>query len=75
MPKLPVLTPRKLLKIFIKTGFYIHHQSGSHANLRHVSKRHLHVVIPIHSRDLAPKTLKSILVQAEISAQELKDIL
>ncbi|OHA24331.1 MAG: hypothetical protein A3B11_02095 [Candidatus Taylorbacteria bacterium RIFCSPLOWO2_01_FULL_44_26] len=75
MPKLPVLTPRKLLKVFLKTGFYIHHQSGSHLNLRHANKRHLHIVIPIHSRDMAPKTLKSILAQAEISVKDLLDIL
>ncbi len=71
MPKLPVITPRKLLKILQFAGFYIHHQSGSHVNLRHPSKSHLHIVIPLHSRDLAPKTLKSILIQAEITVAEL----
>ena len=71
MPKLPVLTPRRLLKIFLKMGFYVHHQSGSHVNLRHMDKCHLHIVIPVHSRDLAPKTLKSILVQAEVSITKL----
>jgi predicted RNA binding protein YcfA (HicA-like mRNA interferase family) len=75
MPKLPVLNPRKLLRILLKMNFYVHHQSGSHVNLRHISKHHLHIVIPIHSRDLAPKTLKSILVQAEISVKDLNDIL
>lgn len=71
MPKLPVLTPRKLLKALVKAGFYIHHQSGSHVNLRHPTKKQLHVVIPIHSRDMAPKTLKSILIQSEIVVEEL----
>lgn len=75
MPKLPVLTPRKLLKAFLKKGFFVHHQSGSHVNLRHIQKHHLHIVIPFHSRDIAPKTLKSILVQAEISVKDLVDIL
>ena len=70
MPKLPVVTPRKLLKIFLKIDFYIHHQSGSHVNLRHNTKNHLHIVIPVHSRDLAPKTLKSILQQAEVTVEE-----
>jgi len=75
MPKLPVLTPRKLLKILLKLGFYNHYQSGSHINLRHIEKRHLHIVVPIHSRDIAPKTLKSILTQAEISVKDLIDML
>ena len=75
MPKLPVITPRKLLKFFLKTGFYTHHQTGSHVNLRHTDKHYLHVVIPIHSRDLAPKTLKSILSQAEITVKELIDLI
>jgi predicted RNA binding protein YcfA (HicA-like mRNA interferase family) len=70
MPKLPVITPKKLLKVFQKLGFYIHHQTGSHINLRHSKKKHLHIVIPFHGKDLAPKTLKSILVQAEISIVE-----
>ncbi len=72
MPKLPVITPRKLLKILQSAGFYIHHQSGSHVNLRHPSKSHLHIVIPFHSRDLAQKTLKSILIQAEMTVVELR---
>ncbi len=75
MPKLPVVTARRLLKVFLKTGFYIHHQTGSHVNLRHTEKHYLHVVIPIHSRDLAPKTLKSILIQAEITIKELINLL
>ena len=66
MPRLPVLTPRKLIKILTKLGFYVHHQTGSHINLRQREKEHLHVVIPYHGKDLAPKTLKSILIQAEL---------
>jgi len=75
MPKLPVVTPRKLLKILLGVGFYVHHQSGSHANLRHAIKRHLHVVIPIHTRDMAPKTLKTVLIQSEVSVEEFINLL
>jgi predicted RNA binding protein YcfA (HicA-like mRNA interferase family) len=32
--------------------------------------RHLHVVVPQHSGDLAPKTLKSIIVQTEMTVEE-----
>jgi predicted RNA binding protein YcfA (HicA-like mRNA interferase family) len=50
----------------VRVGFYINHQTGSHVNLRHGTKTHLHVVVPSHAGDIAPKTLKSILAQAEI---------
>jgi len=61
MPKLPRITPQKLLRVAFGAGFYIHHQTGSHANLRHATNTHLHVAVPHHGGDLAPKTLKSIL--------------
>lgn len=71
MPKLPRVTSRRLLQALLRGGFYIHHQTGSHANLRHRNKTHLHVVVPRHSRDLAPKTIKSIIVQCEMTVEEL----
>jgi predicted RNA binding protein YcfA (HicA-like mRNA interferase family) len=70
MPKLPRLSSAKVIKALLRADFFIHHQTGSHVNLRHETKTHLHVVIPNHSRDLAPKTLKSIIVQAELSLDE-----
>lgn len=72
MPILPVLSPKKLLKILLKKDFYIHHQTGSHINIRHYHKSYLHVVIPFHNKDLAPKTLKSILLQADLNIEDLK---
>jgi len=38
-------------------------------------KAHLHVVVPSHSGDLAPKTIKSILVQAEMTVEEFAALL
>jgi len=75
VPKLPRTTSRKLLRALLRVGFYVHHQTGSHVNLRHREKSHLHVVIPQHSGDLAPKTLKSILVQAEMTVEEFVALL
>lgn len=69
MPKLPRINSKKLLRVLSRAGFYIHHQTGSHANLRHPGKTHLHVVVPRHSGDLAPKTLKSIIVQADLTLE------
>ena len=55
-------------------GFFVHHQTGSHINLRHATKSHLHVVIPANRKELAPKTFKSILFQAELSVKEFHNI-
>lgn len=75
MPKLPRLNSRKMLSALLQAGFYVHHQTGSHINLRHPTKTHLHIVIPRHSRDLSLKTLKSIIIQAELSVEEFKKFL
>ncbi|MEK7635626.1 MAG: type II toxin-antitoxin system HicA family toxin [Patescibacteria group bacterium] len=70
MPKLPRASAKKILAALLKAGFYIHHHTGSHANLRHSKKQHLHIVVPMHSKDLAPKTIKSIIIQAELTVEE-----
>lgn len=75
MSQLPRLTPRRVLSALLRAGFYINHQTGSHVNLRHKQKSHLHVVIAMHNKDLAPKTLKSILVQSELTIEEFRKIL
>lgn len=75
MPKFPRLTSKKVLSILLKSGFYIHHQTGSHINLRHSNKLNLHIVIPFHKKELAPKTLKSIIFQAGLTTEEFIKLL
>jgi len=75
MPKLPRITARRVMRALLRAGFYLHHQTGSHANLRHHQKTHLHIVIPQHSGDLALKTVKSIIVQAELTIEEFVALL
>lgn len=75
MPKLPRLTSRKVLAALLRAGFYVHHQTGSHVNLRHKIKFDIHVVIPRHSRDLALSTLKSIIKQSGIRLEEFTELL
>lgn len=75
MPRLPRINSRKLLQILVRAGFHIHHQTGSHANLRHPKKSHLHVVVPRHHGELAPKTLKSIIIQADLTVEEFVRLL
>ena len=73
MPKLKRLTAKDVCKLLYNAGFFIHHTHGSHMHLRHSEKIHLHVVVPYHNRILAPKTLKSIIVQAELSGDEIRN--
>ena len=76
MSLLPILKPRKVLRALERAGFVIHHQSGSHAQLRHPLKPHLHVTIPRHDRfDMPRSILRSSLRQAELTEQEFLDLL
>lgn len=73
---LPVLKPRLILRTLVRAGFYVHHQSGSHAQLRHASKPHLRVTVPRHDRfDLPRSVLRSILRQAELTVEEFLELL
>jgi predicted RNA binding protein YcfA (HicA-like mRNA interferase family) len=64
---LPLLKPRLILR----AGFYVDHQSGSHAQLRHPIRTHLRVTVPRHDRfDIPRPVLRSILRQAELSVEE-----
>jgi len=71
MPKLPLLTPKKLLRVLREAGFEIDHITGSHYILYHpISKKR--VVIPFHSKTLPRGTTHAILKSAEIDRKELK---
>lgn len=70
MPKLPVLTPKKLLAKLKKLGFEEDHTTGSHFILYHVTTRR-RAVVPIHLRDIPKGTLSSILREAGISREEI----
>jgi predicted RNA binding protein YcfA (HicA-like mRNA interferase family) len=75
MPKIPSLSGREILRVLLKAGFYIHHQSGSHARLFHTKRPEPRVTIPIHNKDLPEKTLKSILKQADIKEADFLKLL
>ena len=67
MPKLPQITPKKLLKFFQKQGFKLARQTGSHARLTHEDGRK--IAIAVHNKPLAPGTLNSILKQANLERE------
>ncbi len=70
MNRLPSLKPREVLRALERAGFYVHHQTGSHVNLRHPKDLSLRVVVPMHNRDLFRATLHSILKQSGMTVEE-----
>lgn len=75
MSKLPVLSGEKLIKLLEKAGFRVLGQKGSHViMIKVVSGRKLKPVIPLH-KELKIGTLLSILHQANMSRQELENLL
>jgi len=72
-PKLPRVTGKNVIKALIKKEFKLVHIRGSHHYLED-PKGNL-VTVPDHSGDiLKPKTLKSILKQAGITANDLIEL-
>lgn len=74
-PKLPVIKPKELVRALERAGFYLHHQTGSHARFLHRSRPELRVTVPIHTRDLWPSLLRRILKQAGLSDEEFLSLL
>lgn len=68
---MPAINSKKLLKFFVKRGFYIHHQVGSHIVLKHEKEKIKRVTLPMHNKDLKPGTLNSILKQAGLIKEDL----
>lgn len=75
MPKLPRIPSLLVIKALKRAGFYEHHSSGGHIQIRHFGKPYLRITIPFHRKDLNPKTLKSIIEQTELTVEEFIDLL
>jgi len=70
MSKLPVLTPKKLIKKLKKLGFLEDHQTGSHI-IMYDPKTKRRATVPYHLKDIKKGTLHSLLKEAGISSEEL----
>ena len=66
--RLPVLSGTNLIKILVQKGFIIRRQSGSHVVMQ---KNERVFAVPLHS-ELKKGTLKTILKQAGLNAEDLK---
>jgi predicted RNA binding protein YcfA (HicA-like mRNA interferase family) len=73
MPKLPVLKYDEVIKILEKVGFVFKRQKGSHKIFKRDS---VGITVPCHDgRSLKVGTLKNIIRQADISVEELINLL
>ena len=74
MPKLPILSGRKVIRALEQIGFEVVRQKGSHVRLKHEDGRV--VTVPVHAgQDISRGLLRKILRDAELTPQKLKDLL
>lgn len=71
--RLPSLTPKQLIRIFLRAGFAIDHQTGSHVVLRHPDGRR--ALIAVHPRELKRGTLVGIIKQAGYTVEDFLELL
>lgn len=74
MPKPPVIKPKELIKALKKKNFVVDHVSGSHYVMYNADKS-LRAVTAFHNKPIKRKTIMSILKSANISVEELKELL
>ena len=71
MPKLPIISGRECVKALQRAGFEIRRQKGDHVFMQRGS---LVTTVPLH-RQLDRGTLKAILNQAQLSTEQLLELL
>jgi predicted RNA binding protein YcfA (HicA-like mRNA interferase family) len=72
-PRLPRITAAQLVRALKRAGWVEVRQKGSHMSLEYADKQ---VVVPMHaSTILKPGTLKSILRQADLTVDDLLNLL
>jgi predicted RNA binding protein YcfA (HicA-like mRNA interferase family) len=71
--QLPVLSGKRIVRLLEKAGFEVVSTRGSHCKLRHLSPPRT-VIVPLHD-EVRPGALASILRQAGLTVDELRDLL
>jgi predicted RNA binding protein YcfA (HicA-like mRNA interferase family) len=76
MTSLPSVNAARLIRALQRAGFYVHHATGSHYVLKHPERPATRIVVPHHgSVDVKRGILRSILRQAELTADDLMKLL
>jgi len=74
MPRLPRLTARQIVVALEKSGFSLTRQSGSHMIFKNADGKR--ATVPYHAaKTLHPKVLKSILRDADLTIEQLEELL
>jgi predicted RNA binding protein YcfA (HicA-like mRNA interferase family) len=72
--KLPRVTADEATRALERAGFFLARQSGSHKIFK--NEEGTRITIPYHSgKTLHPKILKSILKDADLTAEEFRDLM
>jgi len=71
--RIPSLTPKQLIRVFVRAGFVADHQTGSHLVLRHPDGRR--ALVAVHPRELKRGTLLGIIKQAGYTTEEFLELL
>ncbi len=66
--RLPAVKPKQLVRVLEQRGWYLDRIRGSHHIMKHPVERRS-IPVPVHSRDLAPGTLRAILKNAGIGRE------
>ena len=74
MPKIPVVSAIKVIKVLSKIGYEADHQTGSHIILRHREMPYKRLTVPNH-KEIARGTLKAIIEEAGMTVKEFTDLL
>jgi len=74
MPKLPIISGQKVVKVLVKSGYKVDHQTGSHIILRQKEEPHRRLTVPNH-RIIAKGTLRAIIRQAGLTREEFLALL
>lgn len=72
MAKLPLISGKKAIKVFLKDGYHVVRKKGSHFRLHHTSKKPL--TIPDHKL-IGKGLLRKILRDAEMSIENFLKLL
>ena len=75
MPRLPRITAAELLKALRRDGWFETRQKGSHLMLRHATKPGLVVLAMHRGEGLPPGTVAQILRDADLTIDELRELL
>jgi predicted RNA binding protein YcfA (HicA-like mRNA interferase family) len=70
MPRLPVITAKKVIDFLLNQGFSVDHATGSHLIFYNPTNKS-RAVVPRHNKDLPKGTLLSILKESGFAKEDI----